>query len=208
MGDQSKPRARAVHRRAHATREPANYLLLKADALQIPVAANSVDLVIATPPFRGEKRFRQREFCARSLAEYDTMTSRFLRESVRIVRPLGYILFSTATTRRPMPKTFDVYQKRKRKGRWVAAPVLREEHFVRHVSVENFFWYALPIQLYRELINRYSKPEDIVLHVFCGSGNGALAAIECRRKVILIDLCYHRLVKQRIERRIALADCR
>ena len=185
------------------------YYLLRADASQIPLATNSADLVIATPPFPGEKRFRQREFCTSSIVEYEAMTRDFLLEAVRIVRPSGYILFHTDTAVSPMPKIFDVLQKRKRRQQWVAAPVRRERHKVRSVSVKNFYWAALPVGFYRELIVRYSRPGETVVHVFSGSGNSGLAAMDCSRKPILIDLCYQRVMKKRLEDRArALADSR
>jgi DNA modification methylase len=190
--------------RAEDFRNSCAFLLLKADALHIPLAANSVDLVIATPPFAGEKRFHRREFCSTSLDKYAAMTQKFMCEALRIVRPSGYILFHTSTSLRPMPKIFDVFQKRKMHGGWIAGQVDTERHFVRNVSVRNFCWKALPVPFYRDLIERYSHPGDAVLHVFSGCGNGGLAAIASGRKAILLDLYYHRLVKHRVAHHVSL----
>lgn len=196
-----KFKARTARPRARAAGKAWAYLLLKADAAQIPLATSSVDLVIATPPFPGERRFHQREFCTSSLGEYEEMIRRFVVEAARIVRPSGYILLQTAKTTRLMPKIFDVLQKRKQRHRWVPVHVRTEKHFVRNVGVKNFYWEALPVQFYRELMSRYSRAGDTVVHVFSGSGNGGLAAIDCGRKPILIDLCYHTVMKRRLEER-------
>lgn len=39
------------------------YLLLKANGGQIPLSNNSVSLVIATPPYLGERHHRKEDFC-------------------------------------------------------------------------------------------------------------------------------------------------
>jgi site-specific DNA-methyltransferase (adenine-specific) len=46
---------------------------------------------------------------------------------------------------------------------------------------------AKPIDLYKWLIERYSKEEDIVLDPTFGSGNSGLASIELKRKYIGIE---------------------
>lgn len=50
------------------------------------------------------------------------------------------------------------------------------------------YWGRKPLELAREYINRYSKPGDIVLDNFGGSGIFAKTALELRRKAIYIDL--------------------
>jgi DNA modification methylase len=55
--------------------------------------------------------------------------------------------------------------------------------------------------VYRALLEQYSKPEQIVTHVFSGSGNGGIAAVLLNRKAILIVLHYHREVVKRLRRK-------
>jgi adenine-specific DNA-methyltransferase len=50
------------------------------------------------------------------------------------------------------------------------------------------------------LVNAFSKPDDIVMDCFCGSGSIGVAAHECGRRYILIekDAGFHQVAAQRL----------
>ncbi len=183
------------------------YLLLKANAGQIPLPTNSVSLVIATPPYIGVRRRRKGDFCTSDPEEYATLMARFLTEGTRIVRPYGHILL---ILRRPRIRrsrgarlvVFDVLQKRVLRGCSIRKRTKSETFLTHYVDVKDFPWWALPVRLYRSLIDRYSRPGETVAHVFSGSGNGGIAALELARRPILIDLHYHRQVRRRLDRKM------
>ncbi len=183
--------------------KPAPFFLLKARAEQIPLRDNSVSLVIATPPYLGAKRVRQKDCSTYDPEKYHELLARFLREATRIVKPRGHVLLHTnePSVRRIGNVTrivFQVFQKRVRGGQWDRQRVASETFLSRYRRPKGFWWIALPIRIYRDLIRRYSRPGDIVAHVFSGSENGALAALESSRKPILLDLHYHRRTKRKL----------
>jgi DNA modification methylase len=179
-----------------ATESP--YLLVRADATRIPLRENSADLIIATPPHFGERRFSKSELCSSRPQEYKQMFERFLAEAVRVLKPYRYILLYTSSSKERNPKIFQVMQKRSRNRRWRPVLVKRESFRAHYAAVRNFYWEALPIRLYHDLIHRYSQPGDKVLHVFAGSGNGGIAALELGRWPVLIDLYYQKQARKRL----------
>ena len=50
------------------------------------------------------------------------------------------------------------------------------------------YWSKKPHDAVREYVSHYTKPDDMVLDPFCGSGGTALAALMLGRKAIAIDL--------------------
>ncbi|MDE3100543.1 MAG: DNA methylase, partial [Verrucomicrobiota bacterium] len=57
-----------------------------------------------------------------------------------------------------------------------------------------------PVSLLTPLVEAYSRPGDIVLDPFAGSGTTGVAARQCRRRFILIekDAQYHQAAAQRL----------
>jgi len=184
------------------------YLLLKADAGQIPLRDSCVSFVIATPPYLGTKRFRRGEYCTRDPELYRAQISRFLTEAVRIVEPNRYIVL--ISSRPPVRKSrgartimFHLLQKRIFRGCWTHKHIKKIEFQTHYMDVKPFpTWWALPIKLYRTLLDRYSQSGETVAHVFSGSGNSCIAALESGRKPVLIDLHYHRRIRRRLNKRI------
>jgi len=181
------------------------YLLLKANAGQIPLLDNCVSLVIATPPYVGTKRFRRGEYCTSDVEVYRAQISGFLTEAIRIVEPSRHIVL--ISSRPPVRKssgartvTFHLLQKQISHGGWNCKRVKSIDVRTHYVDVKNFPWWALPIKLYRDLLQRYSRPGETVAHVFSGSGNSCIAALESGRRAVLIDLHYHRLVRRRLNK--------
>lgn len=174
------------------------YALLRANASQIPLQDNSASLVLATPPDFGQKRFYQGEFCTKDSEEYDRMMRLFLAEATRIVKPNGHILLCTRDHMRPKLKIFRVLQKRLCKRQWKIVDLKSRVFHERYVKIKNFYWRALPISVYRRLVSQFSNKGDTVVHVFAGSGNGGLAALELERRPVLIDLHYQGLVRHRL----------
>ncbi len=183
-----------------------SYLLLKATAGRLPLRNNSVNLVIATPPYFGHPHTRGGEYGTSNSKDYDRSIKKFLAEAGRVVKPDGYVLLNSAMrtngrARRATLIVFRVWQKRHRNGR-LRHPV-RAQTFPKYfIGLENFRWYALSVRLYQTLIRRYSRCGDIVAHVFSGSGNGGIAALKLARKPVLIDLHYHRQVRRRLNQGI------
>jgi hypothetical protein len=183
------------------------YLLIKASANQIPLRDNSVSLVIATPPIFGVKHRPKADYCTSDLKEYDLFITRFLTQATKIVQPRGYILLVESRIEPRGSKgarriIFHVLQKQILRGRWTNQRIRSETFLTHFLDVKDFPWWALSLRLYRNLIQRYSHPGDIVVHVFSGSGNGAIAALDLGRRPILIDLHYHRQVGRRLRKRI------
>jgi len=181
------------------------YLLLRADAGQIPLPNDSVSLVIATPPYIGARRLHKRGFCTSDADEHQALITQFLGEATRIVKRHGYVLL--ISSRKPMEKSkgaryivFDVLQKRISRGCWIHKQIRSEVFLTHYMDVKNFPWWALPIRLYQAVVGRYSKPGETVAHIFSGSGNGAIAALELARRPVLIDLYYHRQTKRRLNK--------
>lgn len=189
------------------------YLLLKARADQIPLPDNSVSLVIGTPPEFGVRCRPRSDYCTSDPEEYDLLIRKFLKEATRIVHPRGHILLTEGSpqirgSKGARPIIFHVLQKQISHGHWTHQRIRSETFFTHFVEVKNFPWWALSIRLYRSLIRHYSRPGEIVVHVFSGSGNGAIAALELARRPILIDLHYHRQIGRRLRKRISLMNNR
>ncbi len=182
------------------------YLILKANANQLPLQDESVDIVLATPPYIGARPVGKGAFCTNSSREYKRMIDSFLAEALRVVKENGYILMSTsrspAETRPGAVKIiFQVFRKRLRGRKWVAETVAREGFWTHGLAVKRSCWLAIPVRVYRALLENYSKRGQIVAHVFSGSGNGGIAAVLLNRKAILVDLHYHREVSKRLRRK-------
>lgn len=58
---------------------------------------------------------------------------------------------------------------------------------------------TFPEELPRRCIKAASKPGDVILDPFCGSGTTGKVALELGRQFIGVDLAYHDLAKRRIE---------
>jgi len=179
------------------------YLLIRGRAENIPLLGQAVGLVIATPPYRGATRVPQKECCTKDAGQYDALLCRFLEEAARIIKPGAYILLHTrwpAIKRIAglQPIEFHVFRRPFRRGRYAIEWVRKERIAACFTHVKGIPWLALPVWLYRLLIRRYSKPGHIVAHVFSGSGNSAIAALELSRVPVLLDLHYHRAVKRRV----------
>jgi hypothetical protein len=181
------------------------YLLIKGRGEKIPLLDKSVSLAIATPPYRGASRVSQKECCTGNAEQYEAFLCRFLEEAARIVKPGGYVLLHTNST--PIKRVKGVPQieftalRRQVRGSRHALKWVGSERFVtRYTRVNGITWLALPVSLYRVLIRRYSEPGDAIAHVFSGSGNSAIAALELSRVPVLLDLHYHREVKRRLSK--------
>jgi len=59
-----------------------------------------------------------------------------------------------------------------------------------------------PVSALTPLIEAFSRPGDLVLDPFAGSGTTGIAARSCRRRFVLIekDAAYHRAARQRLQR--------
>ena len=189
------------HKQEHG--DNSRFLIVKANATQLPLKSNSVSLVVATPPYIGAQLRRKGEYCTNSGNEYQALIGTFLAEAMRILKPYGHILITTA---RP-PATrhhgytevlFRVLNKAAYRNDWRARKVRLERFSVEYVIFERMSWLALPVWVYEKLLERYSAPNDFVAHVFSGSGNGGIAALKIGRKPILVDLHYHRDAVTRI----------
>jgi hypothetical protein len=187
------------------------YLLLKASASQLPLSSDSVSLVIATPPFLGVRCRPKADYCTSDPYEYRSLMSIFLAEATRIVKPRRHILLISGRERTGKSKgarrvVFHVIQKLGSRGHWTHRRVKSATFLTHYMKVKNFPWWALSIRLYRNLIRCYSEPGEIVAHVFSGSGNGGIAALESARTPILIDSHYQRQVRRRLEKRVQSAN--
>lgn len=184
------------------------YLLLKANAATLPVADGVAGLVFVTPPYFGAGRVPRRECNTVDLDAYSGFLGRVLDEAARIARPGAYILFHT--DRLPMRRAgniprvrFEVFRRSKstgcamrEAGRWEVAM-----HLAR---VDGVKWLGLPVHAYEMLLRKYSRPGEIMVHVFSGTGNSALAAFALGRIPVLVDLHHHRVVRRRLERRLQI----
>jgi hypothetical protein len=135
------------------------------------------------------------------------LISRCLQEATRIVEPGGSILLHT--NQPPVARTngvplvvFQVFRKVPAGSAWTYERLESETFRSRPAEVKDFIWQAWPIRLYRSLIEKYSRPGDTIAHVFSGSGNGAIAALELSRKPILVDLHYHRRIERRLRKKV------
>ena len=176
-------------------------VLLKADARRLPLRSSCVELVIATPPHFGVPQCPA-AFCTRDRARYQELLDALSRECLRVLEPHGHLVIYLHEGASRIRKVFDVYQKRRRGGRWRLERVRSHTWRVPYVLVRGFWWYALPVELYRRLIARYSSLQGTIAHVFAGSGNGGIAALQLRRRVFLVDLHYHRISSQRLRRQL------
>jgi DNA modification methylase len=183
------------------------YLLLKADASQIPLANNSVSLVIATPPDLGVKHRPKGDYCTSDPTEYRLLIGKFLKEATRIVTPGRKVLLISDRSRIGKSKgarrvVVSVLQKRVSGGHWTLEQLKSVTFLTHYIDIGSFPWWALATRLYRNLIRRYSEVGEIIAHVFSGSGNGGIAALELARKPVLIDLHYHRQIKERLRKKV------
>jgi site-specific DNA-methyltransferase (adenine-specific) len=66
--------------------------------------------------------------------------------------------------------------------------------------------HAQPLEVFETLIERFSRPGDCVLDVFCGSGTTAVAALKKKRKVIACDKEEKRveMTRKRIEEEVGI----
>ena len=181
------------------------YLLIRGRAENIPLLDKSVSLVIGTPPYRGASRVSQKECCTKNPGQYDAFLCHILEEAARIIKPGGYILLHTSwsTARKVvgvLQIEFHVFRRHIRGGRHALEWVRTERFAARFVRVKGIPWRALPVWLYGLLIRRYSDPGDTIAHVFSGSGNSAIAALELSRVPVLVDLHYHKAVKRRLNK--------
>jgi hypothetical protein len=182
------------------------YLILKANASHIPLKDESVDVVLATPPYIGARPVGKGAFCTNSPREYKRMIDAFLVEALRIVKAEGYILMSTSRTpaaRRPgaVKVVFRIFRKRAYRETCIPRVVAREVFWTHGQVLKRTCWLAIPVKVYSTLLEQYSQPEQIVAHVFSGSGNGGIAAVLLNCKAVLIDLYYHREVAKRLRRK-------
>lgn len=176
-------------------------VLLKADARRLPLRSSSIELVIATPPHFGVPRCPS-AFCTRDRARYQQLLDALSRECLRVLAPQGHLVIYLHEGASRMRKVFDVYQKRRRSGRWRLQRVRSHTWRVPYVLVPGFWWYALPVALYRRLIARYSSRQGAIAHLFAGSGNGGIAALQLGRRTFLVDLHYHRISSSRLRRQL------
>lgn len=184
-----------------------SYLLLKGRAEEIPLMDDSVCLVFVTPPYRGATRISQKDCCTRNSEQYDAFLSCVLGEAARIIKPGGYVLLHTnlppVKREKGIPQIeFKVLRRQFRRGRQTLKWVRSEKFATHYARVRGINWTALPIWLYRVLIRKYSKSGEPIAHVFSGSGNSAIAALELSRVPILVDLHYHGQVQRRLNKRL------
>jgi hypothetical protein len=183
------------------------YLLVKATAEHLPLAGETTGLVLMTPPYFGTRRVPRRECNTTDLAAYTTLLGRALDEAARIAKPGGYILFhSNLRSERsagniPVVR-FDVFRRIGRGADCTIEAAGHREVRVHLEQVEGVKWQGLPVRTYEMLLRRYSRPGEIVTHVFSGTGNSALAALTLRRIPVLVDLHHHRIVRRRIHRHV------
>jgi DNA modification methylase len=174
-------------------------VLLKADARHLPLRASSVELVIATPPHFGVQRCPE-SFCTRDRQHYQGLLDDLSRECLRVLQPGGHLIIYLHQGRSRISKVFDVCQKRRRGRKWRLQRLRPQVLRFPYLLVPGFWWYALPVSIYRKLIMRYSSPRASIAHVFSGSGNGGIAAVQLKRQAFLVDLHYHRVSASRIAR--------
>lgn len=179
-----------------------NYLVIKADAGQLPLRSISADMMIATPPFIGAIRFRKGDYCTDDATEYKRWIAGFLGEAMRTMKPGAYLLMSGSREPRLIGVgkrrvEFGVFRKQQQNGRWAFRRIRTEAFWTHFMRVRSCWWACRP-SLYRELILKYSKPGDAVVHVFSGSGNSGVAALAANRIPILIDRHYQRDALRRL----------
>lgn len=204
MQPQGTPGKDAASRRVLP--EP-SYFLLKASAEHLPLLESVAGLVLMTPPYLGAGRVPQRECCTRDLAAYAKFLGHTLDEAARIAKPGGYILFHTNLL--PVRRTggiprvrFQVFRRLTRGTGCRIRQVGEWETAVRLARIRGTKWLGLPVHTYERLIRKYSRAGEMVVHVFSGTGNSALAAVASGCFPVLIDLHHHRFVRQRLNRRL------
>jgi hypothetical protein len=204
---------RRQHTKPAATRgdklawDGAHYLVLQADAGHIPLRDNCVSLVIATPPYIGTRPSRPGDYCTADPAIHQRWMARFLAEATRIVKPQRHIALISNRPPRGRRRgarliVFQVLRKRRRRARWGPERVRSVRFRTRYMDAKGFPYWALPRKLYRELLERYSRPGETIAHVFAGSGNGGIAALAAGRRPILIDLHYLKQIRRRLDRQV------
>ena len=194
----TKGRGPSLAKRTSSEAPP--WLLLKANALRLPLRSSSVAFAIATPPHFGVKNLGRDGFCTGDKREFRALVSGVERECLRVLKPGGYAAFNTRQGRTRLSKPFQIFQKR-RSGRGWQLHLVRAHNFrVHYVDVDGFWWWALPLSVYTRLLERYSQPGEVVAHIFCGSGNGGMAIVRAHRKAVLVDLHYHTLSQRRLRR--------
>ena len=176
------------------------WMLLKANALALPLRPASLDFVLATPPHLGVKNLGANEFCTGDARQFRDLLEGVKRECLRVLKPGAHVALNARQGRTRIFKPFDVLQKRRRGGQWRLEKVRTLVFRAPYVDVEGFWWWALPVSVYADLLRRYTRPGDVVAHVFCGSGNGGLAIVRAARKAVMIDLHYHALSQRRMKR--------
>ena len=126
-------------------------------------------------------------------------------ECLRVLEPHGHLVLYLREGGSRIRKVFDIFQKRRRAGRWRLVMLRSQVFRVPYIEVPGFWWWALPVAFYRKLIARYSRPGTVVMHVFSGSGNGGIAAAQLGRTAVLVDRHYHWLSRPRVQRELAAA---
>ena len=161
--------------------------------------ANAISFIIATPPNFGITRLGERGFCTTDEKKYRAMTTTLQAECLRVLKPGAYFALYVNTD--DIRKTFHLFQKsrgaKRQKFLRRNAMVFR----VPYIRIPGRWWYALPVSTYRTLIDRYSRKEELVVHLFSGSGNSALAAAAIKRPIVLVDRHYHARTLRRLRQR-------
>lgn len=179
-----------------------DFLVIKADAGHLPLKSRCVSLVLATPPYIGARRFRKGDYCTSDPIQYRSFINTFLVEANRILKLRGHLLIlpprapSTTRVGARLVK-FNVLRKDPFDHDWTRKIKGCETCWTHFVRFESCWWAARP-RVYRSLMQRYSSVGDTVVHVFSGSGNSGVAALEVGRKPVLIDLHYHRNALRRL----------
>ena len=181
------------------------YLLLRCRAEQIALRDRSAELVIATPPYHGTRGVPRKDCCPCDPRSFGAFLARCLGEAMRIVKPGGYVLIHTRKT--PLNSTrglhrvvFQVLKKSAVETRQTIDWLKVEKFRVHFVRVKGVNWYGFPVSFYQILVRRYSRPGARVVHIFSGTGNSAIAALNLSRFPILIDLNHHQQVQRRLDK--------
>jgi hypothetical protein len=186
---------------------PVMFLVVKANAGSLPLKDNSVNMILATPPYIGARRLRKGDYCTCNPKEYKLLLDRFLSEAIRVLKRRGHLLITPScppSLRRVGARfvRFNVFRKGRRGRLWTCKFVRAETFWTHFVDFEGTCWWALPVGVYRDLVRKYSNVGEVVVHVFSGSGTSGIAAIEGGRKPLLIDLHYHGKVRARLRRHL------
>jgi DNA modification methylase len=166
----------------------------------LPLARDTIPFIIATPPVFGVKRLGERGFCTRDGTRYERMLGELKAECLRILKPDGFMVQFVHSG--DIRKIFEVFQKQRRGRRWQLSRRRTIVFRAPYVLLPGFWWYALSVSIYSNLIARFTDEGDLVAHVFSGSGNSAIAAAALRRPVALFDLHYHERTRPRLRHRL------